>query len=49
MLLIYKKALGEQRVARAGLASAMAFLLGAVIFIFAFIQRRVIERGTEQY
>jgi multiple sugar transport system permease protein len=49
VLLIYQKALGEQRVARAGLASAMAFLLGAVIFIFAFIQRRVIERGTEQY
>jgi multiple sugar transport system permease protein len=49
VLLVYKKALGEQRIARAGYASAMAFLLGATIFIFTFIQRRFIERGTEQY
>ncbi len=49
VLLIYQKVLGSQRTARAGYASAMAFLLGAIIFIFAFIQRRFIERGTEQY
>lgn len=49
VLLIYKKALGEQTIARAGYASAMAFVLGAIIFIFTFIQRRYIERGTEQY
>ncbi|TEU13274.1 MAG: sugar ABC transporter permease [Anaerolineales bacterium] len=49
VLLIFQKVLGSQRTARAGYASAMAFLLGAIIFIFAFIQRRFIERGTEQY
>jgi multiple sugar transport system permease protein len=49
VLLIYTKALGDQRTARAGYASAMAFLLGAIIFVFTFIQRRFIERGTEQY
>jgi ABC-type sugar transport system permease subunit len=49
VLLIYQKSLGSETVARAGYASAMAFLLGAIIFIFAFIQRRYIERGTEQY
>ena len=32
-----------------GLASAMAFVLAVIIFIFAFIQRRYIESGTEQY
>jgi len=49
VLLVYQKVLGSQRTARAGYASAMAFLLGAIIFIFTFIQRRYIERGTEQY
>jgi multiple sugar transport system permease protein len=49
VLLIYQKVLGSQRTARAGYASAMAFLLSAIIFVFAFIQRRFIERGTEQY
>jgi ABC-type sugar transport system permease subunit len=49
VLLIYQKVLGSQRTARAGYASAMAFLLGAIIFLFTFIQRRYIERGTEMY
>ena len=49
VLLIYQKVLGSQRTARAGYASAMAFLLGAIIFVFTFIQRRFIERGTELY
>ena len=49
VLLVYQKVLGSQRTARAGYASAMAFLLGAIIFIFTFIQRRFIERETELY
>jgi multiple sugar transport system permease protein len=49
VLLIYQKVLGSERTARAGYASAMAFLLGAVIFVFTFIQRRYVERGTEMY
>jgi len=49
VLLIFQKVLGSQRTARAGYASALAFLLGAIIFAFTFIQRRYIERGTEQY
>jgi ABC-type sugar transport system permease subunit len=32
-----------------GFAASMAFLLAAIIFVFTFIQRRLIERGTEQY
>jgi multiple sugar transport system permease protein len=49
VLLIYQKVLGSQRTARAGYSSAMAFVLSAIIFVFAFVQRRFIERGTEQY
>ncbi|MGI8517559.1 MAG: carbohydrate ABC transporter permease [Acidimicrobiia bacterium] len=50
--LVYGEALGVLgggSVIRMGLASAMAFLLGAIIFIFTFVQRRYIESGTEQY
>ena len=50
--LVYSEALGEVgggSVIRMGLASAMAFVLAVIIFIFAFIQRRYIESGTEQY
>ena len=50
--LVFTEALGEVgggSVIRMGLASAMAFVLGVIIFIFAFIQRRFIEKGTEQY
>ncbi len=50
--LIYGEALGVLgggSVIRMGYASAMAFLLGAIIFLFTFVQRRYIERGTEQY
>ncbi|MGH2543167.1 MAG: carbohydrate ABC transporter permease [Ardenticatenaceae bacterium] len=50
--LIYGEALGVLgggSVIRMGYASAMAFLLAAIIFAFTFIQRRYIERGTEQY
>jgi multiple sugar transport system permease protein len=47
--LIYTKALGSAQVADVGYASAMAFILGAIIFVFTFIQRQYIERGTSQY
>lgn len=50
--LVYGEALGVLgggSVIRMGLASAMAFVLAAIIFVFTFIQRRYIESGTEQY
>lgn len=47
--LIYSEALGTSGPPRMGYAGAMAFILSAIIFVFTFIQRRVIERGTEQY
>lgn len=46
--LIYTTALGDNVQARVGYASAMAFILGAIIFVFTLIQRRYLERGTEQ-
>jgi ABC-type sugar transport system permease subunit len=47
--LIFTKAIGDQRPVDIGTSSAMAFILGAIIFFFTFLQRRYIERGTEQY
>jgi len=47
--LIYRDALGTSGPPRMGFAAAMAFLLAGIIFVFTFIQRRLIERGTEQY
>ncbi|MCB0076005.1 MAG: sugar ABC transporter permease [Anaerolineales bacterium] len=50
--LIYGEALGRiggGSIIRMGYASAMAFLLAIIIFIFTLIQRRYIESGTEQY
>jgi multiple sugar transport system permease protein len=47
--LIYTEALGENGPPRMGFAAAMAFVLAAIIFAFTFVQRRFIERGTEQY
>ncbi|KAB2905950.1 MAG: sugar ABC transporter permease [Anaerolineae bacterium] len=47
--LIYTTALGSQIQARVGYASAMAFILGAIIFAFTYIQRRYLEEGTEGY
>jgi ABC-type sugar transport system permease subunit len=32
-----------------GYAASRAIILGVIIFIFTIIQRRFIERGTEQY
>lgn len=47
--LIYTEALGVGGPPRMGFAAAMAFILAAIIFVFTFIQRRYIERGTELY
>ena len=47
--LIYTEALGVNGPPQMGYAAAMAFLLAAIIFVFTFIQRRYIERGTELY
>jgi multiple sugar transport system permease protein len=49
VFLIYSEALGTSGPPRMGFAGAMAFVLAAIIFLFTFIQRRYIERGTEQY
>jgi multiple sugar transport system permease protein len=47
--LIYSEAIGTNGPPTMGYASAMAFLLALIIFIFTFIQRRFIESGTEAY
>ncbi len=47
--LVYTEALGKQGPIQMGYASAIAFILAILIFFFTFIQRRVIERGAEQY
>jgi multiple sugar transport system permease protein len=49
VFLIFQEALGKSGPPRMGFAAAMSFALAAVIFIFTFIQRRYIEKGTEQY
>jgi len=47
--LIYSEAIGTHGPPTVGYASAMAFLLALIIFVFTFIQRRYIESGTESY
>jgi multiple sugar transport system permease protein len=47
--LVYTEALGKQGPIQMGYASAIAFILAILIFFFTFVQRRVIERGAEQY
>jgi len=49
VFLIYTEALGKQGAIQMGYASAIAFILAVLIFFFTFVQRRVIEHGTEQY
>jgi multiple sugar transport system permease protein len=49
VFLIFTEALGKQGPIQMGYASSVAFILAAIIFFFTFVQRRVIERGTEQY
>jgi multiple sugar transport system permease protein len=47
--LIFREAMGSQGPINMGYASALAFILAILIFILTFIQRRVLEKGTEQY
>jgi len=47
--LVYREAIGTQGQIQFGYASAMAFILAVIIFVFTFLQRRFIERGTETY
>jgi multiple sugar transport system permease protein len=47
--LVFSEALGKLGNIRMGYASALAFILAVIIFFFTFIQRRFLERGTEQY
>jgi multiple sugar transport system permease protein len=49
VFLIFEEALGISGPIHMGYASALAFILAAIIFAFTFIQRRFIESGTEQY
>lgn len=47
--MIFSEALGVNGPINMGYASALAFILAAIIFFFTFWQRRAIEHGTEQY
>jgi len=47
--LIFSEGLGVNGPPRMGYASSRAFILGIIIFAFTIIQRRFIEKGTEQY
>ncbi len=49
VFLIYNEALGKQGPIQMGYAAALAFILAVLIFVFTFLQRRFIERGTELY
>ena len=49
VFLTFREALGQQGPIRMGYASALAFILAVIIFFFTYLQRRFIERGTEQY
>jgi len=46
---VFTEALGTMGAIQMGYASSLAFILAVIIFFFTFIQRRVIERGTEMY
>ncbi len=49
VFLVYTTALGTTGPIEMGFASAMAFILAVIIFAFTFVQRRMLERGTELY
>lgn len=49
VFLIFQEALGVNGPINMGYATALAFILAVIIFFFTFLQRRMIERGTEQY
>ncbi len=47
--LTFREAMGQQGPIRMGYAAALAFILAIIIFSITYLQRRFIERGTEQY
>jgi multiple sugar transport system permease protein len=47
--LVFREALGRQGPIQMGYAAALAFILAVIIFVFTFLQRRFLERGTELY
>ncbi|RME50069.1 MAG: sugar ABC transporter permease, partial [Caldilineae bacterium] len=49
VFMVFVEALGKQGAIQMGYASALAFIIAVLIFIFTFIQRRFLERGTELY
>ncbi len=49
VFLVYREAMGINGPIHMGYASALAFILALIIFGMTFIQRRVLERGTELY
>ena len=49
VFIVYEQALGTQGPIQMGYASALAFILAALIFFFTFLQRRFIEKETQLY
>ncbi len=47
--LIFTEALGVNGPITMGYASALAFILAAIIFALTFVQRRILTKGTEMY
>jgi multiple sugar transport system permease protein len=47
--LIFTEALGVNGPITMGYASALAFILAAIIFVLTLLQRRVLTQGTEMY
>jgi multiple sugar transport system permease protein len=46
---VFTRALGRLGPIEMGYGAAIAFILGIIIFIFTYIQRRYLEKGTELY
>ncbi|MGH2538056.1 MAG: carbohydrate ABC transporter permease [Candidatus Promineifilaceae bacterium] len=46
---VFTRALGKLGPIEMGYGAALAFILGVIIFVFTFVQRRFLERGTELY
>jgi multiple sugar transport system permease protein len=46
---VFTRALGKLGPIEMGYGAALAFILGLIIFIFTYIQRRYLERGTQLY
>lgn len=46
---VYVEAIGALGEIAMGYGAALAFIVAVIIFVFTFIQRRFIERGTELY